>query len=424
MKVNFDGKRCGPAFLILALIMALTLAPSQPARSAETGGRPVGLGDAVAQAWRLHPQAAGLDARAAEARAAREMAGALTPEPAAVSLGSLNDRQGRNLGKQEWEVELAVPLWLPGQQDAHAAAADSRSGEVAARRAAIRLEVAGEVREAWWSLAAARAATTLAERRLASARALDGDVQRRFKVGELSRIDANLAQGEALAAEAERVEARAALLQAEQAFRLLTGMAAPEHLSEEAVNSGAGSRSGAEGAELHPQLAAAAATARSARARMTLAVETRRAAPELALRVVRERGEFAEPYGNNVGVKLKIPFSAGAQVRRDTSAAQAEAEQADAEMRRAELRVQQESERARRTLDAAERQLAMAEERRTLAADNLRLTDKSFTLGEADLATLLRIRAAAFEAESVHDRQRLARAAAISRLNQALGVLP
>ena len=66
----------------------------------------------------------------------------------------------------------------------------------------------------------------------------------------------------------------------------------------------------------------------------------------------------------------------------------------------------------------------MAQERRQLSAENLRLSEKAFSLGESDLATLLRIRAAAFDAEAFLDRQRVARAAAISRLNQALGVLP
>ncbi|MFH1873267.1 MAG: TolC family protein, partial [Pseudomonadota bacterium] len=166
------------------------------------------------------------------------------------------------------------------------------------------------------------------------------------------------------------------------------------------------------------------AAARSARARVTVADESRRAAPELALRVVRERGDFAEPYANTVGIQLKIPFSSGAQVRREGSAAQAEAEQADAEMQRTQTRVRLESERARRAFDAAERQLALAQERLALSAENLRLSEKAFSLGESDLATLLRIRAAAFDAEAFLDRQRVARAAAISRLNQALGVLP
>jgi cobalt-zinc-cadmium efflux system outer membrane protein len=155
-----------------------------------------------------------------------------------------------------------------------------------------------------------------------------------------------------------------------------------------------------------------------------VADESRRAAPELALRVVRERDDDSVSYGNTVGIRLKIPFSSGAQVRRETSAAQAEADQADAEMLRTQTRVRLEAERAQRALAAAERQLFMAQERLSLSAENLHLNEKAFSLGESDLATLLRIRAAAFDAESFLGRQRVARAAAISRLNQAMGVLP
>lgn len=396
-------------------VVYLALASGQLAWAAESG-----LAEFVAQAWRLSPQAAGLAARDAEARAAQDLAGGLTPEPASISLGNLNDRPGRNAGRQQWEVELAVPLWLPGQRAARVDEADSRLGEAGARRAAVKLELAGEVREAWWSLAAARAALALAERRRETARALNGDVQRRFKVGELSRIDANLAQGEVLAAEAEAIETQSTLLQAEQAFRRLTGQSAPPELPEEAP----ARQPPAVAATDHPQLAALAAATRTARARLKLAEETPRAAPELALRMVRERGDFSEAYGHSVGVKLTLPFSSGARLRRDTAGAQAETAQAEAELRRGEARVQLDGERARQMFAAAERQWAMAGERRQLAADNLRLAEKSFALGEADLATLLRLRAAAFEAESLHDRQRLARAAAISRLNQVLGVLP
>lgn len=375
-----------------------------------------GLAEVVEQAWQRHPLAAGLDARDVEARAARERADSLTPEPGSVTLGNLNDRQGRNLGKQEWEVELAVPLWLPGQRDARVSEADSRLSETAARRAVIRLDIAGEVRDAWWSVATARTAHALALRRLETARALDAAVQKRYQAGDLSRIDANLAQGERLAAEAELMDTQAVLQQAEHAFKLLTGREAPADVNEEVPATA--------GTNLHPQLALAAAVASSARARVKVADEFRRAAPELALRVVNSRDAFNESYANTVGVKLKIPFSSGPQVRRDSSAAQADVEQSDAEMRRTELRVQLEAERARLVLAASDRQSIMAQERRRLAADNLELAEKSFALGESDLGSLLRIRASAFEAESLHERQRLSRAAAISRLNQSLGVLP
>jgi cobalt-zinc-cadmium efflux system outer membrane protein len=265
----------------------------------------------------------------------------------------------------------------------------------------LRLELAGELRDAWWALAAARNAKELAVRRLDTARALEADVRRRYTVGELSRIDANLAQGEVHAAGAELIESEAtALLQAEQALRTLTGAVAPEDMAEEAPTTLRTSGGTSAASETHPLLMAAAAAARSARARVTVADESRRAAPELALRVVRERDDDSVSYGNTVGIRLKIPFSSGAQVRRETSAAQAEADQADAEMLRTQTRVRLEAERAQRALAAAERQLLMAQERLSLSAENLHLNEKAFSLGESDLATLLRIRATAFDAES------------------------
>jgi cobalt-zinc-cadmium efflux system outer membrane protein len=315
-------------------------------------------------------------------------------------------------------------LWLPGQKAAREAEAGSRIDEASGRRAALRLELAGELREAWWALAAARNAKALAARRLDTARELEADVRRRYTVGELSRIDANLAQSEVHAAGAELIETEANLLQAEQNLRTLTGATAPENMAEEAPTTIRTSGGALANPETHPLLIAAAAAARSARARVTVADESRRAAPELALRAVRERDDFAEPYANTIGIRLKIPFSSGAQVRRETSAAQAEANQADAEMLRTQTRVQLEAERAERVLASSERQFIMAQERRLLSAENLLLSEKAFSLGESDLATLLRIRAAAFDAEAFLDRQRVARAAAISRLNQALGVLP
>ncbi len=387
-----------------------------------------GLANALEQAWRLHPQAAALDAREVEANAAREIAAGLTPKPGSVTVGSLNDRLNRNLGRQEWEIELATPLWLPGQKAAREAEAASRIYEVAAKRAALRLELAGEVREAWWTLATARNARMLEVQRLETARALEANVRRRYEAGDVSRIDANLAKNEVHVAEAELIETDVSLLQAEQAFRTLTGAPAPPDLAAETVKETSATRThlGASAAspEFHPQLVAAAAASRRARASVKVADESRRDAPELGLRVVRERGDFAEPYANRVGITLKVPFSSAAQVRRETSAAQAEANQADAELVRTQTRVQLDAERAQRALQAVERQFAMANERRALSAENLRLTERAFALGESDLATLLRIRAAAYDADAFFSRQGVARAAAQSRMNQSLGVLP
>lgn len=403
--------------IAIALVVGLLFALPAHAQTL-AGDQDKFLRDAVEQAWSRHPQAAAIAAREAEAQARAEVSAGITPGPASMSLSNLNDRLNHNRGKQEWEVELAAPLWLPGQKAARQTEAESALEEVAARRASLRLQIAGEVREAWWAVAGARNVRDLAARRSATARALEADVLRRFKAGDLARVDANLAQNERLAAETELLEAEAALRQAEQSYRGLTGNSAPAALpAENAIAL-------REPKEDHAQLLALAAAAQLARARLKVAQETRRDAPELALRVVRDRDVFGEPHTNTVGVKLTVPFSSGARVRQESSAARAEALQADAELALARQKVELEAERTRLEFDIAQRQLGMAEERRALTADNLRLAEKSFSLGESDLTALLRARGNAFEAEAFLNRQQVARAAAHSRLKQALGVLP
>ncbi len=376
------------------------------------------LAEALEQAWQLHREAGALDARVAEANARAEIAGGLTPGPAALSLGHLNDSLGSGRGKQEWEIELAAPLWLSGQKAAQADEAAGLLDEIAARRAALRLELAGELRTAWWALAAARQAESLAQRRLSTARNLETEVQRRYRAGDLARVDANQARSETLAAQTERLQADAAARHAERTWRALTGMAAPVQLEAETPVE-PNRRS-----EDHPQLAALASTLRLANSRIKLAQTQRRDAPEIAMRVLRERGDSTETFGNAIGLKLTIPFSSGPRVRRDAAAARAEAAQAAAEQMQATRRLALDVKQAQLELTAAEQQWQYAQERRSLTADTQQLAEKSFSLGESDLTALLRARAAAYEAEALFNRQEAARGLALSQLKQALGEMP
>ena len=400
---------CRPRARVLLLTLALLWSG--------TGGAQT-LGTALEQAWVRLPIAAELTARDDEAQARSAMARAWTPGPPSVSLSSLNDRLNANTGKQEWEAELAVPLWLPGQRAARSLEAEAAAAELAARRAALRLQLAGELRSAWWQLAAARQAVAVALRREASAQALLVDVQRRFKAGDLARLDANLAHNERLTAQGERLEAAAAQRQAEQTYQALTGAAPPEDLAQETMQPVSDLSTG------HARLVAARAVAALAQARLALAQQTRREAPELALRLSRERGDLHASYANAVGVKLTLPLSSGPRVRQDSAAAQAESLQASAELVLTEQRLALAADRARLDVDLARQQQALAQQRHELSADNLRLAEKSFALGESDLAMLLRARASAFEAEALLGRQSTALAASVSRLNQSLGVLP
>ena len=376
------------------------------------------LGAALEQAWSRHPQAQVFAAHEAQAQARAELAAALTPTPAKMSLSNASYRLNQATGKDAWELEVAVPLWLPGQKAAQGQEAQSNQSELAARRAALRLQLAAEVREAWWALALARNALDSAQRREATATALQADVQRQLKAGELARAQANLADLERLGAEGETLEALTSVAQAEQAYRTLTGAGAPAQLAEEAPASPPTVPS------THPQLMAAQAVVQMAQARLGVAQQTGRDAPELALRWVRDRGDASAAYADSVGIKLTVPFGSSARLRQESAGALAETLQADAELALVQQRLQLESERAQREAKMVALQLTKAQVRVTLTADTLRLTEKSYALGESDLGSLLRARAAALDAQANLSRQTTARAASISRLNQSMGVMP
>ncbi len=376
------------------------------------------LANALEQAWARHPRAAALPAHAEVARASGELAAALTPGPATLSLNHLNDQVGADQGKRDWEIELATPLWLPGQKHAHAAEAASQSAEIDTQRAALRLDLAGELRSAWWALAAARQTQDLVRGRLNSVRAMEGDVLRRYRAGDLARVDANLARAATLAAQDESLQAETAAREAELAWQALTAHAGPDRLPPEVLPDRQADIAG------HPRLVALAGALRTARARLGVAQANRRDAPELAVRLLRERGDRSESYGNAVGIKLSIPFGSDARQRLATADERAEILRQEAELAQIRQRMQSTLEQAWFELDMTEQQHSLARTRHELASDTLALAEKAFRLGESDLSMLLRARAASFDAETRLKQQELARGKAISRLKQALGQMP
>ena len=406
---------------MFGMALALPLMASEPPalpRPAATLGPALTLAEATELAWLRLPYAKALPGRLAEARANERVADGWSPAPPALSVAHLGDRLNARTGKQEWEAEIAVPLWLPGQQRAQQSLAQSQQVEIGARTATQRLEMAGRLREAWWELAAARQAVTAAARRTGSAAALHADVARRWRAGDLPRTDANTAQSELHAAEAEALAAARAEGLAADRLRALVGAAAPVALPAETAAAPDA------GVDAHPALAAADSAARSARLRVRLADHSGRDAPEVALRLVRERGNAGEPFANAIGIKFSLPLSSPARVGRDSNAARAELAEAEAQVELLRQQLALDAVAARRDIEAATRRGALAASRATLGKDTLQLTQKAFDLGEAELQTLLRARAAGLDAEAELERSALDRAAAISRLRQALGVMP
>lgn len=137
---------------------AQTTSPVVPASAAKAV--PASLGGAVEAAWQRAVLAKETEGQRSRAEAVRPAADSWWAAPPALELSHRDDRGLSNAGKRESAVAVAWPLWLPGQRAARGATVDTATAQALAAVRAGRLRIAGEVREAAWSIIAQRAAVT------------------------------------------------------------------------------------------------------------------------------------------------------------------------------------------------------------------------------------------------------------------------
>ena len=407
-------------FSRLILLPALLLATALPASAApptagETASTGVDLASVVDTALQRHPAYQTLAAADDEANALDRRARSLVSDQPSLSLHLQDDRLASDTGFREWEAGVDMPLWRPGQRRAARDLGDSARDEAVLRHRTLSLQVAGEVREAAWTLAIARNRARLAEQELATARELEGQVQTLLERGDVPRTDLLMAREETLQREAAFHAAHTEAHHALVAWQALTGMAdLPDRLAE--------TRATGE-LQASPLLAEAQALAARALAEQALVREQAGGAPVLTVGGRSEDDGFGQTR-DSLGVGLSIPLGlkshrgpAEAAAARQLAAAQAER---DRQHRQLSLAVAE----AEEAITMSTQTLAIARARHELAAENLSLARKAYALGETGLSDLLRVQTRAFTAERDAVLRELERDRAIARYNQALGVAP
>ena len=414
------------ATLSLALAAALT-GGLIGAHAQTTAQDPLTLRGAFEAAWARQPEAQALTARRDAARAQAQAARSLTPEPVAMELSTKTDRLNRNIGTREYEVGVAIPMWLPGERGRSQALADAEGRAVESRTNAAQLRIAAAVREAWWSWQRARAELEAARGQLDNVRRIAADVGKRLKAGDLARADQHQADAAVAVAEGAVAQADGALTVAQQHLRSLTAMPAVGLVSAKPSQAEPEPPTPATATaemDTHAELLALKDRAAVAEGAIALAATQSRASPELTIAATRDRGAYGESYNQTFTVGVRIPFGAGPRHDARVTTARAEAVELQAQMALERARLAGEREAARARADAARAQLAAAERRARLALESRGFFDTSFRLGETDLPTRLRIESEAADAERQAARARFELAAAISAWRQALGLLP
>ena len=404
------GIRVSPWLLALATLISAV-------QAAET---PPTLKHAFEAAWARQPEARAAGARRDAVGARRQTADSWLAEPPSLDVSYKTDQLNRDQGSREYEAGLAMPLWLPGERAGQRALAEVEGAALERQLEAVRLRTAGEVREAWWSLALARIDLETAEARRQNAERLAADVARRVKAGDLSRADGHQADAAVAGAVAEVARSRGALAEAVKRLRSLTGGAVQGSISDATESTPTQVNAGV----AHPLLKELDARVETARAARALAGVQNRANPELRLAATRDRADAGAAWSNTLTLGVRIPFGSDSRQRARVATATAEEAEVEARLAVEQERIAAETDAARQGEEAARARLAATEQRARLANESRGFFEKSFRLGETDLPTRLRIEAEAAEAEREAARARVELAASISALRQALGLLP
>src|SRR5690606_4057618 len=369
------------------------------------------------RAVRRYPSFVELEAREHEADALARRSRSLVAGRPTMTLGYRSDDPLDDHGLAEYETGLTVPLWRLGERRAAGRVAASAREESAAAERALVWEGAGALRDALWDIEDAVNGVELAVEALAIAEDIERIVARRHALGDLPLEDLLLAESTVLERRAELIERRAALVDAEFAYELLTGLRArPPALVETPVES--------RDFSAHPLLTLARSEAERARAAVELSARAGKGSPTLSIGPRRQRDALSDFYTDSVGVEVSIPVGGGAHADVETAAARRQLAAAEAALAALERRLHADLHDALHTLETSESALALAERRAEIAARHREMGRTAFEQGEISLVELLRRDEAARIAARSARILEVQRGRAIAAVNQAVGVLP
>lgn len=376
------------------------------------------LAAVVETTYQRNPTLQVLQARLDQAAAIRRQANSLIADDAALQVRHNTGQVGNAEGLREWEWGIELPIWLPGQREARRKVAEQRQQSVSTSERALRLTIAGQVRNLLWTLHINRNRVQYTHRAWLTAEDLQQDVARRVKAGELAHLDLVLARQETLDRQDAFQQADATLQRDYHRYRILTGL---DRLPAEFRETQSPAR---EVDGQHPALADAMAAVAAEEAVHRRVLSERRANPTVTVGTRHERADAAAGYENTLGIILRVPLGLPSQSAPRIAASATVLAESRTERDLLKRRLDMELQAARDELAASRTALEVARTQDRLALENLALIRRSFDLGESNLFHLLQVQGRAFEAELKLHQRTIELQADIARYNQAAGIIP
>ena len=376
------------------------------------------LHEVVEKTYKRNPRIEVMQARIKHVDALDKSTQSLWSSDPAFSINHYNDVLMDGDGLQEWEVGMEMPLWLPGQKAARQKTTDHQRLLIDASEPALKLEIAGIVRELLWNIALTKNRMTVAEQEWGVVRKLEQDVKKRVELGDLAQSDLILAEQESLSKEAAFRIARQEYLHAQHRYGMITGLKVlPEHFEEIASDDTAITFD-------HPALKQSQEKVSYSVAKRDQVKLEKRGNPSVFVGTRHERGTSSEGFANAIGLSFNIPIGTAAYTTPKVTAAEVDLSENLSEMeilhRELDIAIQD----ASIELTATKDQFEFARRQNELSERNLAMSRKAFSLGETSLIELIRIQAQAFATERNMHQKNLEVGLQTARLNQAKGIIP
>jgi len=376
------------------------------------------LNEVVEKTFQRNPQLAVLQARLQHAEALSNKAQSLWADDPSVSVSHYSDRVHASEGLQEWEAGVDLPLWLPGQRDARRHSSERQRQLVGSSESALKLHLAGIVREILWDISLSKNVMSVAEQEWNVVKKLEKDVKKRVELGDLARSDLILSQQESLSKEAAWRVAYQEYRHAQHRYDMVTGLSMlPKKIEEPVINDLTINMD-------HPRLKESHDRVIKSTAERDLMIIEKRDNPSLFLGSRRERGTSNEDYVDAIGISLNIPFGLESHSQPKLTEAEVSLSESRSQMESLHRELNMAIQDASRELNATTEQYSFAKRQNELSKKNLEMSRKAFALGETSLLELIRVQAQAFKIDQHMHQKHLEVGLQTARLNQAKGMIP
>lgn len=376
------------------------------------------LPDLVDLTLEKYPDYALIAAMKKESEALNERGQRWTAGAAKASVYYRDDFVGSHTGAYEVDGAITVPIWNWGQRDAGLRLAEQAGLSATYKEQAIKLQVAGLLRETLWNLSLETLRHKMAKKSLRITEKLFKTVQLRVNAGDLPKADSLLAESELLQKKTELIQTEAELMHARKRFSFLTqDNKIPAQFNElqttkQTLN------------ESHPALVAINAVVAQKKANVEWIKTKGSGQTTLAVGGNTDKPSRSEASVDSITFNISVPFGGRGFIAPQIAAANKEYVAAEAEKMSLHRFLLQQVHEAEHNLEIEKVQLQVATRMKANAEEHLKLANLSFTEGEINLMDFLKIQARSLNAIKDAEESAIRLQRNIAFYNQAVGVAP